>query len=292
VLNRFSLISFAVALSLGAIQSMTLPVRGQALVPHVLRLDGEQLEQQGLILVQEAAQLAQFQQYELALVRAQLASQLVPDNPQAWALLGSLYLQTEQYSPAIQTLLKAKSLDSKNSAVLFALGSAYFQQENYPASVQYFTAGLKQKPDMPGALFGLGNAYYKLKQYDEAIRQHEKAVKIDEKFWPAVNNIGLIRYEQGDTEAAITQWRQAVAIDANQPEPKLALAIALYAKGMNAEGLEMGEAALKLDNRYADAEFLTKNLWGERLVGEAQKFLALPQIRAALSKINSESLPR
>lgn len=287
MLKRPFLISFALAVS---VWSVAQPAQGQALIPHVLQLDGEQLEQQGLILAQEAAQLAQFQQYPLALVRAQLASQLIPDNPQVWTLLGSLYLQTEQSRPAIQALLKARTLDQENAAVLFALGSAYFREENYNSAIQYLKAGLRIKPDTPGALFDLGNAYYMLNQLDDAIEQHEKAVKIDEKFWPAVNNIGLIRYEQGDANDAVEQWRQAVAIDQNQPEPKLALAIALYAQGMEAEALEMGEAALRIDTRYADIDFLQDNLWGDRLLSEARKFFALPKIRETLAQLNRDSL--
>ncbi|MGB3519725.1 MAG: hypothetical protein WBA43_24955, partial [Elainellaceae cyanobacterium] len=44
-----------------------LPAHGQALAPHILTLDADYLENQGLGLAQEAAQLAQFQQYDLAL---------------------------------------------------------------------------------------------------------------------------------------------------------------------------------------------------------------------------------
>ena len=60
----------------------------QALVPYVLPLDFERLEEQGLILAQEAAQLAQFQQYEAALARVQLAAQLIPDSAQVWGIIG------------------------------------------------------------------------------------------------------------------------------------------------------------------------------------------------------------
>jgi len=43
----------------------------EALVPHTVEIDPARLEQQGLSLAQEAAQLAQFQQYE---IRARLAT--------------------------------------------------------------------------------------------------------------------------------------------------------------------------------------------------------------------------
>jgi hypothetical protein len=65
----------------------------------------------------------------------------------------------------------------------------------------------------------------------------------------------------------------------------LALAVALYTKGDKEKGLSLGEAALKLDKRYATVTFLKDNLWGDRLIAATQNFLATPQIKAALAKI-------
>jgi tetratricopeptide (TPR) repeat protein len=290
--KRSSVISLLLVAGLWTVAQ---PVQGQALVPYVLQLDNEQLEQQGLGLAQEAAQLAQFQQYELALARAQLSSQLLPDNADVWALVGSLHLQLGQLDPGIQALLKARSLDLTNSAVLFALGSAYFQKENYNLAAQYITSGLRLRPDMPGALFDLGNAYYMLNQFDTAIEQYEKAVDIDETFWPAINNIGLVLYEQGDLDGALERWETAAAIDETQAEPQLAIAVLLYAQGKTEEALAKGEAALQIDSRYADLDYLRQNLWGDRLLEDAEAFLAQPRIREALARLSeppTEGMPQ
>jgi hypothetical protein len=75
--KRIGLISFLVACSLW---SLPKAAHAQALLPHTLQLDAAKLEQQGLSLAQEAAQLGQFQQFELALPRARLASQLAPKS--------------------------------------------------------------------------------------------------------------------------------------------------------------------------------------------------------------------
>ncbi|HEY9884692.1 MAG TPA: tetratricopeptide repeat protein [Thermosynechococcaceae cyanobacterium] len=98
------------------------PTLAQHLVPHSVQLDPTKLERQGLNLAQEAAQLAQFQQYELALPRARLATQLAPKSPEVWSLLGGLYLQTNELDNGITALKTAQTLDAKSSAVLFALG--------------------------------------------------------------------------------------------------------------------------------------------------------------------------
>lgn len=243
-------------------------------------------------LAQEAAQLAQFQQYELALPRARLATQLAPKSYQTWFLLGGLYLQTDKYNESIAALQKARSLEPKNSSILFALGEAHFQHENYNAAVQNLQAGLQLKPDDPQGRFDLGNAYYKLGRFPDAIEQYNKAITQDSwEKWPAINNIGLIKYEQGDVDGAIKQWEAALAIEKQAAEPQLAMAVALYNRGDRERALAMGEAALKIDARYADPEYLKQNLWGDRLISDTKKFLVTPRIQAALQESQNQSTP-
>lgn len=279
--KHIGLISLLVACSLW---SMPKAAHAQALVPHTLQLDPTKLEKQGLSLAQEAAQLGQFQQFELALPRARLASQLAPQNDKVWFLLGGLQLQTKDFDGAIAALKKAQSLNPKNPDVLFALGSANFQQQKYQAAISNYQAGLQLKPNDPDGLFDLGNAYYMLNRLPDAIAQYTKAVSQDQKFWPAINNIGLIKYEQGDTQGAIKQWQSAVSIDKQAAEPLLALAVGLYSKGDRQQALKMGESALRIDGRYGDLDFLKQNLWGDRLLSDTKKFLELPSIQAALEQ--------
>lgn len=290
--NRNSWLSFLVLFGLWGVAT---PALGQALVPHTPQLNSAQLEQQGLGLAQEAAQLAQFQQYELALPRARLATQLAPKSYQTWFLLGGLYLQTDEYKEAIAALQQARSLEPKNSSILFALGSAHFQHENYNAAVQNLQAGLQLKPDDPEGRFDLGNAYYKLGRLPDAIDQYNKAISQEKNFWPAINNIGLIKYEQGDVEAAIKQWQAALAVaratEKQAAEPQLAMAVALYNKGDREQAIAMGEAALKIDARYADPEYLKQNLWGDRLIADTKKFLVIPRIQAALQESQEQASP-
>lgn len=283
--NRNSWLS---AVLLFGLINMTKPASAQAFIPHTLQLNSTQLEQQGLSLAQEAAQLAQFQQYELALPRARLATQLAPKSYQAWFLLGGLYLQSNEIDQGIAALQQAKTLNANESTILFALGSAYIQKQQYEQGIAEIQAGLKIKPDVPEALFDLGNAYYKLKKYPEAIAQYEKAIATEAKFWPAMTNIGLIKYEQGDVDGAISMWRKSVEIDREAAEPQLALAVALYAKGDRDQGLALGEAALRSDDRYANVDFLKENLWGDRLIADTQKLLATPRIQATIAQAQEQ----
>ncbi len=259
-----------------------LPARGQGVIPHTVELQPTELENTGIRLLREAFQLSQFDQTPLALERAKVAVQLIPDSPDAWALLGGLYLNSEQVSEGIRALETSKRLNAENAGVHFSLGSAYFLQGNYERSRETIEAGLKLKSDTADPYFDLGNAYYKLGNYRQAIKRYQKALDLDAKLWPAVNNIGLVQYEDGDPKAAIESWKSAIAIDDKVSEPKLALGIALYIQGQQEQGVSLVEEALAIDKRYGDEAFLIENLWGERLLADARTIFNTPKIRAAI----------
>ncbi|KAM3092938.1 tetratricopeptide repeat protein [Phormidesmis sp. 146-12] len=281
-------ISFLSALTIFGLWAATQSAFAQALVPHVVQLDATKLEQQGIGLIQEATQLAQFQQSELALSRARLATQMAPKLPEAWAVLGGLYLQVNQPDNGVVALKRAQTLDPRNANISFALGTAYFQQKKYSEAIASIQAGLKIKPNVPGALFDLGNAHLMQRQNAEAIASYEKAVAQDRKYWPAINNIGLIKYESGDLDEAIKRWQAAAALDPKAAEPRLAAAIGLYKKGDRDKALALGEAAIRLDSRYSDLTFLKENLWGEKLLADTQKFFAVPRIQATIVQAEAE----
>lgn len=274
---------FLVLLAILGCCFVTPPARSQALLPHTLQLNSADLRQQGLSLAQEADRLGRVQQYDYALPRAKLATQLAPKQFETWAILGQLYLQTDEVEKGISAFTMARTLAPENPNILFALGSASFQQKEYRAAVDYLLSGLKIEPDIPGALFDLGNAYYMLRDFQKAIAQYEKAIAKDETFWPAINNIGLVRYEQGKVKEAQRRWQASLNIDETAAEPMLAIAVALYTEGKIAQAYSLGESALSSDPRYGDLEFLRENLWGDRLLADTKKFLETPRIKATLA---------
>ena len=275
------------------ISSVCLPVRGQAVLPYTPKLDSKKLESQGLQLLQDAVQLIRFQQYDLALPRAELATQLAPSNYEVWFILGSLYIQQQEVEQGVKILEKAESLapEAEKEGILFSLGNAYFQQGDYEAAREKLESGLELEENSPEALFDLGNTYLKLAEFDKAIDSYEEAFAIEATFWPALNNVGLVEYEQGDRDGAIEKWQSVIEVDAKQAEPKLALAVALFTEGDTQKGIEMGKAALELDSRYADIQFLKDNLWGEQLIEDTKKFLSNPQIQEIVSNYDRAPSP-
>ncbi len=261
------------------------PAYSQALLPHTLEPNFENLEQQGVRLAQDAAQLVRFQQYDAALARAKVATQLAPEVYQPWFILGSLQVRNENFEEAIVALEKAHEIAPSEAQVLFTLGSAYFRQGDYQQAVQELETGLDIQPKAPEALFDLGNAYLQLGDYDSAIARYEKAHNLESGFWPAINNIGLIRYEQGKMKQAIKHWRTAVKIAEESSEPKLAIAVAMYQQGNQEEAQALAEEALQQDERYGNLDFLEENLWGEKLLTDTADFFLSPPMEATLTRL-------
>ncbi|MEM8638542.1 MAG: tetratricopeptide repeat protein [Cyanobacteria bacterium P01_G01_bin.54] len=271
----------------GVWQGLALPAASQALLPYTLELDNAALEVQGQVLLQETVRLLRFEQYDLALPRIKLATQLAPQDFRTWFLLGSLYVQQEEVTEGIAVLERALSLVppdfvEERPSLLFMLGSAYFQNEQYLEARQVFVEGLAQEEDSAEAWFDLGNTDYQLRNYSEAIAAYQQAIDLEAEFWPAINNIGLVQYEQGQLDAAVRQWESALQVDAQAAEPLLAIAIARYRQGQLPEAIEIAQRALRIDPNYADLDFLKLNLWGERLLQDTTQFFGLPQMQEFL----------
>jgi len=266
------------------------PAAAQVFTPHRVELDAEQLEYIGLGLLQDADRLARFQQLSEALPRAELASQLLPENAQVWAILGTLYIQDERFEAGLAALMKARALEPENAAIRFTLGSAYFQNKNYDQAIEELSAGLDLMPNTPGALFDLGNVYFVTGDFAQAIEQYESAHEQSSDFWPALNNLGLVRYEMGQRDQAVELWKQSSTVAPQEAEPMLARAAALYAQGDRTTGLDLAEQALRLDVRYADLEFLALNLWGQQLLESARQLLANPRLQAIVAQTEAQPI--
>ncbi len=53
----------------------------------------------------------------------------------------------------------------------------------------------------------------------------------------------------------------------------------MYVKGEPEKAFQMAEAALKLDKQFAELESLQENLWGKRLLADAEKLLSTDRIQ-------------
>ncbi|MFN6559077.1 MAG: tetratricopeptide repeat protein [Nostoc sp. ChiSLP01] len=196
----------------------------------------------------------------------------------------NIYSDRGDYRRAIADFNKSISLQPKNAVAYALRGLNHQRRGDNQAAIKDFNSAVSIDPNNGIAYLARGLSYHLQGDYPGALAAYEKATVQDAKLLAAVDNLGLIKYELQDIEGAIRQFQASIQINSTSAEPQLALATALYVKGDREQALELAQAALSLDSRFTDLEFLKKNLWGDRILADVQKLLQNPQIQALPSR--------
>jgi tetratricopeptide (TPR) repeat protein/S1-C subfamily serine protease len=218
--------------------------------------------------------------YQRAIADLDKLIKFLPDNADAYLIRGNVYMESKNYQAAIADFSQVIKLEPDNALTYVLRGNVRFELKDYQAAIGDYSQAIKLQPDNANAYFSRGVVYQKQGNDRAALADYNQAIAKDGKSAPAIINIGYIKYENGDVKGAIQQWEKAVQINGSLAEPQMALAVAFYAKGEQQKALKMAQAALSLDKSWADVEVLKENLWGTRLIAEAQKFLSNPTIQA------------
>jgi tetratricopeptide (TPR) repeat protein len=183
-----------------------------------------------------------------ALLEVQRATELMPDDPDAFYYLGRLYFSADNAVAALAAFQRAIALD--------------------PSSVR----GHNQ----------LGQTYEGLGRPADAERAYLKAIELEgnqlkKSEWPYYN-LGLLYLNSGRSEDSMSYFQQALACNPAFPEAKIKLAAALSNQKLSNEALKLLEEAVKIDPRNAEAHYrlaLLLSKTGKR--EEAQEHFALFQ---------------
>lgn len=222
--------------------------------------------------------------YQGALFDFNQAIKLQPDFALAYSIRGGIRKDLKDYQGAINDYGQAIKLKPDNAEAYRLQGDVRKDLKDYQGAIADYTQVIKIEPENPQTYLVRGFTYHKLRDYNAALSDYNQALVLDKNFLPALVNIGAIKYENRDVQGAIGQWHKAVKINSSVAEPQLAMAVALYAQGEQQKGLNMAEAALRLDKSWADVKFLKENLWGARLVADAEKLLSNPRMQAFLKQ--------
>jgi tetratricopeptide (TPR) repeat protein/S1-C subfamily serine protease len=216
---------------------------------------------------------AALENYPKAIADYDKAIAINPEFALAYNNRGITYNALKDYSKAITDYDKAIAINPEFALAYIVRGDAYKALKEYPKAIADCNKAIAINPEYAEAYIVRGIAYNALKEYPKAIADYTKAIAINPKAVVAINNIGLLQYEQGNIDRAMNQFQKAVNIDNILAESTLALAITLQAKGKIVEAEELARAALALDPKFADPAFLRENLWGDKLIADAQTLL-------------------
>ncbi|KGG14491.1 MULTISPECIES: tetratricopeptide repeat protein [unclassified Prochlorococcus] len=260
-----------------------------AFVPYVYLPNEKTLKYTSIEIGLTASRYIQYGKIKEALSLAKLALSLNPNEVELWIILSKAQLGNNKLSEAYMSIEKAKEINEKSPAIWYTKASIEMQMGKTEKAIKSIEKTISLDRFNSNAYFLLGNARLIQLNYTKALKAFKKAASINPKFWQAINNEGLIYYELGFKNKAISTWRKVIKIESD-PEPKLALAIALYALDKNnEEAIELAKKALQESPNYLFQEHQESQLWGKKLQEGSKKLFNSQKLKSVISTASANS---
>ena len=184
----------------------------------------------------ERGEFAQAEEYWTQLIEE------FPDNPAGWSNRGNVRIGQNKLEEAIADYNRVLAIDPKDSM-------AYNNR---------------------------GNAKGGLGQWEEALADYQKAAELAPNFAFARANAALALYQTGKKDGAVRTMYDLVRKFPMFADMRAALTAALWEQGKQGEAESNWVAAVGMDNRYQDLDWV-KNIrrWPPQMVAALDKFLNL-----------------
>jgi tetratricopeptide (TPR) repeat protein len=222
-----------------------------------------------------------------ALPALRRAAELMPQDPEAHANLGSELHARGQWEAALESLRRSLALERRNANALAEagdaqralghpreavelygwaleldprrrdvhnnLGNAHLALGAPAEAARAYRRALELKEDDAQVLCNLGNALRQLAEFDEALAVTRRALALAPRLAMAHNNLGLLLSATGQREAGAASYREALRLNPAYPEAARNLARVLRDQGQLREAVALYGQALQLDPSQSDA---------------------------------------
>lgn len=199
-----------------------------------------------------------------------------PDNPAVWSNRGNVRIGQYRLSEAIADFNQSIAIAPEYPDAYLNRGIAYEGKKEWSKAIADYNHVLEITPEDPVALNNRGNAKAGQEKWQEALLDYQKAADIAPNFPMARGNASLVIYQIGDRQEAIRNMRNLVRKYPMYSDMRAALAAALWAEGQQGEAESNWVAAVGLDSRYQDLEWI-RNIrrWPPEMINSLEKFLSL-----------------
>ncbi len=202
--------------------------------------------------------------------------ELWPDNPVGWSNRGNSRVSQNKLDEAIADFNKSIELALDEADPYLNRGTAYEGQGRWEDAIADYQRVLAINPNDAMAYNNLGNAKAGQGKWDEAIASYQKAVELAPNFAFARANYALALYQIGKTEQALREMRNIIRKYPQFPDVRAALTAALWVEGKQGEAESHWVAAVGLDRRYKDLNWVKDvRRWPPVMVAALEKFLTL-----------------
>ncbi len=230
---------------------------------------GESIAQKALE-VTEKGNFSQAETYWTQLIDA------FPTNPAVWSNRGNSKVSQFKLEEAILDFNEAINLAPTSPDPYLNRGTALEGLGRYKAAITDYDKVLSFNPQDVMAYNNRGNAKGGLGKWQEALEDYQKAANLAPSFAFAQANAALALYETGQKSQAITKMRNLTRKYPMFPDMRAALTAALWEQGNQGEAESHWVAAVGMDNRYQELDWVQKiRRWPPSMVAALDKFLNL-----------------
>ena len=199
-----------------------------------------------------------------------------PDNPAVWSNRGNVRLGQYKLTEAIADYNRSIEIAPEYPDAYLNRGIAYESKGLWSQAIADYNQVLSISPQDSIALNNRGNAKAGQENWQEALEDYQQAADLAPNFPTARGNAALMLYQIGDHSRAIRNMRNLVRKYPLYPDIRAALAAALWVEGQQGEAESNWVAAVGLDNRYQDLDWIQNiRRWPPRMVEAIEKFLNL-----------------
>jgi len=197
-----------------------------ALIQPTEQLDRPTKQQQKTIayIYSEQAQIYfQEKNWDKAIAACKNSLDIVPDNVDAFRILGNILLRQGKKPEALGIYAKALSINPNSASIYANLGSFYAGQKHWKQALDYFQQAVIFDPNLAGAYRSLAQIWEELGDKNQALECFCQAINLDPQILTAEEyfGFGAELYQQGKTKEASIFYIQGTKLN---PQAKVELA--------------------------------------------------------------------
>ncbi|MCC0176353.1 tetratricopeptide repeat protein [Waterburya agarophytonicola K14] len=242
---------------------------------EVTELSSQQIAQ-GEKIAKKAVRAAEKGNFAIAEIYWTELVEKFPDNPAVWSNRGNVRIGQYKLTEAIADFDRSIEIAPLYPDAYLNRGIAYEGKKQWDQAIADYNRVLKITPQDPVALNNRGNAKAGQENWQDALTDYQQAADLAPTFPLARGNASLVMYQMGDLSEAIRNMRNLVRKYPMYSDMRAALAAALWVEGQQGEAESNWVAAVGLDSRYQDLDWIANiRRWPPKMVDALEKFLNL-----------------
>ena len=227
---------------------------------HAGQLQQAEAQANALLYAQPAAgmlwkilSVARLRQGKDALDALRRAAELLPEDAEAHANLGSELHARGEWAAARSSLRRSLEREPRNSDALIESADAERALGRPRDAVALYQRALELDPHRREAHNNLGNAFLELEQPETAVRHYRQALAIKPEDAQILCNLGNALRQHGQLEEALECSHRAIALAPGLAMAHNNLGLLLAGRGQRTEAAASYREALRHNPRYVEA---------------------------------------